>query len=141
MTTCRRSAPWAAKLPAIEATYPGTPDQISVVRASLRGLLDGCPIADEVILCGSELAANAVIHSRSRLPDGLFTVRAEIYRDDYVWIEVEDEGGPWTDDPMPDLDRDHGLDIIYALASDWGIDGDLSSRVVWARIDWPAASA
>lgn len=134
-------APRAATLPAIEGTYPGTPDQISAVRASLRGLLDGCPIADEVILCGSELATNAVIHSRSRLPDGLFTVRVEIYRDDYIWIEVEDEGGPWTDDQMPDLQRGHGLDIVHALAGDWGIDRNLSASVVWARIDWPAASA
>jgi anti-sigma regulatory factor (Ser/Thr protein kinase) len=130
-------APRAAHIPLIEATYPGTPDQVSYVRAALRGLLDGCPIADDVILCGSELATNAVIHSRSRLPDGVFTVRVEVHRSEYVWIEVEDGGGHWPD-TAPRPTRGHGLDIISALAGDWGIDGDHMSRVVWARIDWPA---
>jgi serine/threonine-protein kinase RsbW len=130
--------PRAARPPAIEATYPGTPDQISAVRASLRGLLDGCPIADEVILCGSELAANAVIHSRSRLPEGLFTVRTEIYHGAYVWIEVEDSGGLWVT-AKPDPTRGHGLDIVRVLASAWGVDGGDSGRVVWVRIDWPSA--
>ena len=60
------------------------------------GLLRGCPMADDVILCASELAANAAIHSRSRLPGGTFTVRAKISPGDYAWIEVEDNGGPWT---------------------------------------------
>jgi hypothetical protein len=45
-------------------TYPGTTEQIRAVRADLRGLLGDCPIADDVILCASELAANAAIHSR-----------------------------------------------------------------------------
>ncbi len=130
-------APRAAEVPAIEATYPGTPDQVGAVRATVRKLLDGCPIVDEVVLCVSELAANAVIHSRSRLSGGLFTMRAVVCRDDYVWVEVEDGGGPWAE-AMPDPSRGHGLDIIRALANDWGIDGDRSSHVVWVRFDWPA---
>jgi serine/threonine-protein kinase RsbW len=116
--------------------YPGTPEQIRVVRADLRGLLDDCPVADDVILCASELAANAALHSHSRKPGAHFTVRAEIHPGDYAWIEVEDNGGPWTE-PAPGTGRSHGLDIIRALTSDWGIDGDYRSRVVWARIDWP----
>src|SRR6266478_3363036 len=43
----------------------GTTEQIRAVRADLRGLLGDCPMADDVILCASELAANAAIHSRS----------------------------------------------------------------------------
>jgi hypothetical protein len=37
-------------------TYPGTADQIRVVRADLRALLDDCPMADDVLVCASELA-------------------------------------------------------------------------------------
>lgn len=117
--------------------YPGSPDQVRAVRADLRPLLNGCPIADETILAASELAANAALHSDSRNPGAFFTLRAEIHHGDYIWIEVEDRGGTWQD-RTADPDRSHGLDIIQALASDWGIDGDHTSRVVWLRIDWPA---
>jgi serine/threonine-protein kinase RsbW len=116
-------------------TYPGTIDQARAVRADLRGLLDGCPMADDVILCASEMAANAALHSRSRLPGGQFTVRAEIHPGDYIWIEVEDNGGPWLE-TAPDSGRSHGLDLIRALASEWAIDGDSITRIVWARFDW-----
>jgi hypothetical protein len=51
--------------------------------------------ADDVILCVSELAANAVLHSNSRRPGGTFTVRIESCPGAYIRIEVEDDGGPW----------------------------------------------
>ena len=71
------------------ATYPGSPEHVRQVRAHARGLLAGCPAADEVILCLSELAANAVLHSDSRRPGGTFTVRIESCPGTYVRIEVE----------------------------------------------------
>ena len=83
-----------------------------------------------------ELAANAALHSRSRLPGGQFTVRAELHPGDYVWIEVEDSGRPWLE-TAADSTQGHGLDIIGALASDWAVDGDHINRIVWARFDWP----
>jgi hypothetical protein len=132
----RQLAPTSAGTVAFGRVYLGSPDQIQAVRGDLRGLLDGCPMADDVILCVSELAANGAQYSDSRMPGGTLTVRAEIYRDDYVWIEVEDNGGPWIQPPC-DPGRGHGLDIIRALATDWGIDGDHASRIVWACIDWP----
>ena len=58
--------------------YPGSTEHVAAVRADLRPLLRDCPVADDVILCASELAANAAVHSLSRLPGGTFTVRAEI---------------------------------------------------------------
>jgi serine/threonine-protein kinase RsbW len=117
------------------ATYPGTAEHISAVRADLRTLLDGCPRADDVVLCASELAANAVLHSRSRLADGSFAVRGKASPGDYCLIEVEDEGGPWIP-VVADPGHGHGLTIVQALADDWGIDGDHSGRRVWARFDW-----
>jgi anti-sigma regulatory factor (Ser/Thr protein kinase) len=88
-------APRALALRTTGATYPGRPEQVRAVRADLRGLLDRCPMADDVILCASELAANAALHSHSAWPGGEFTVRVKVSPGDYAWIEVEDNGGPW----------------------------------------------
>jgi anti-sigma regulatory factor (Ser/Thr protein kinase) len=95
-------------------------------------------MADDVIVCASELATNAAIHSRSASPGGTFTVHAEVASGDYAWIEVHDGGGPWVP-TTPDPLRGRGLDIVGALATDWGIDGDDRARIVWARFDWPGA--
>jgi anti-sigma regulatory factor (Ser/Thr protein kinase) len=117
--------------------FPATPEHVRAVRASLRELLNGCPVTDDVLLCGSELATNAIQHSRSARTGGRFTVRAEVHPQDYILIEVEDGGGPWAE-PAGDPGRGRGLDIIGALAASWGIKGDDRGRVVWARLDWPA---
>lgn len=128
-------APRALAL-ATSVTYPGTAEHIRIVRADLRAVLHECPMAHDVILCASELAANAAIHSRSRLPGGTFTVRAKISPGDHAWIEVEDNGGP-TSPGIRDTAGHHGLDIVRALATDWGIGGDHTTRTIWARFDWP----
>jgi anti-sigma regulatory factor (Ser/Thr protein kinase) len=85
--------------------------------------------------CGEELAANAALHSRSRLPGGTFTVRATVSLDLYARIEVDDNGGP-SNQGMIYPTRHHGLDIVRALANEWGIDGDHTTRTIWARFDW-----
>ena len=129
-------APRALALATSDVTYPGTAEHIRIVRANLRAVLHGCHMADDVILCVSELAANAATHSRSRLPGGTFTVRAKISTSDCIWIEVEDDGGPSTPG-IRDSTGHHGLDIVRALATDWGISGDHTVRTIWARFDWP----
>jgi anti-sigma regulatory factor (Ser/Thr protein kinase) len=89
-------------------------------------------------LIASELAANSVVHSASA--GEFFTVRCEAYPD-YVWIEVEDLGGPWQLRP-PD-GRPHGLDIITTLAGpdNWGTETTSDgNRIVWARLDLPRQS-
>jgi anti-sigma regulatory factor (Ser/Thr protein kinase) len=119
--------------------FPARPDQVREARKLISAALDGCPAADDAILCLSELAANAVLHSASGKDSGTFTVRAEIHADDYVWIEVEDNGGPWDKRAHSD-GRPHGLDIVGELASAWGRDGDpLTGWVVWGRFDVPRA--
>lgn len=103
-------------------TYPGAVDQARNVRAHLRPLLVGCPVADDVLLCASELAANAALHSRSARPGGTITIRAEVRPLEHVLIEVHDDGGPWPEHlryPQPDAERPHGLDVIAALVADW----------------------
>jgi hypothetical protein len=120
--------------------FPATPSQVREARQFLSGILDGCPVADDAVLCISEMAANSCLHSASRKAGGTFTVHAEIHKGNYVWIEVEDNGGPWNQRTHPD-GRPHGLDIVRAYAADSGIDGDpLTGWIAWARLDWPPAS-
>lgn len=119
-------------------TYPGRAEQVSAVRADLHALLADCPHVDDIVLCASELAANAAIHSNSADPGGTVAVHAEIRDGDYVRIEVRDNGGPWIH-PTADDDRRHGLDIVRNLASQWGITGTDAGRAVWAQLDWPVA--
>jgi hypothetical protein len=69
-------------------------------------------------------------------PGGTFTVRAAINPDHYARIEVQDNGGPWNQ-AMIDPTRHHGLDIVRAVADEWGIDDDHISRTIWARFDCP----
>ena len=120
------------------ATYPGKPESIRHVRADLRRALDGCPVADDAILCASELAANAALHSDSHKPGASFTVRVQANPGALVLIEVEDDGGPWIE-PQPDLVRGRGLDIVRALAAAWGVTTAPTGRRVWARVTWPHA--
>jgi anti-sigma regulatory factor (Ser/Thr protein kinase) len=119
--------------------FPGRAEAVSAVRFYLAELLNGCPVADEVILCASELAANAVIHSDSGQPEGQFAVRAEVCPGQYVRVEVGDQGGSWSE--FTHDDRPHGLDLVRLLAGEgnWGITGSSSGRVAWARLSWAAS--
>ncbi len=110
-------------------TFPGLPDQVPQARRFVAGLLSMHVSADDVALCVSELAANAVLHSRSGRPGGTFTVR--VTAGPAVCVEVEDQGGPWLPPLGPDGSRGRGLAIVRTLAGDFGISGDRSGRTAW----------
>lgn len=131
----------AARAPraiAFERAYPGTVDQPREVRADLTKVADEFPVADELVLLASELATNAILHTRSGHPDRTFTVRVTIYPGDYAWVEVIDQGGAWEADGH-DEEHGRGLAIVSAVAGagNWGVDGDEAARVVWFRLNWP----
>lgn len=136
-TETTKAAPEATTF---EQSYRGTADQVRRVRADLALIADGCPTADALVLLASELATNAILHSNSGHPDRTFTVRATLYAGEYVWVEVVDRGGPWTNDEYDD-EHGRGLSIVAAIAGDdnWGIEGDAASRVAWFRLDWGQA--
>jgi len=123
-----------------EQVLPARPDQVRKARAFIASVLAGCPVADDAIMCISELATNSIVHSDSRKAGGTFTIRAEVHHGDYAWIEVEDNGGAWNQHAHSD-GRPHGLDIVRALSAETGIDGDpITGWVTWARLDWPTPS-
>jgi anti-sigma regulatory factor (Ser/Thr protein kinase) len=116
--------------------FQGQPDQVVRVRHAVAQHVRDTPVADDVILIASELATNAVLHSKSR--DEIFAVACEVFPC-CVRIEVADLGGQWHH-PGPD-DRPHGLEIVKTLATRWGIKpGTAGIRVVWARVEFQGAS-
>jgi anti-sigma regulatory factor (Ser/Thr protein kinase) len=110
-------------------TFPARADQIGEARRFLAHILDGLPGADDAILCVSELATNAVIHSNSQRPGGSFSVRAGIRHGGCLRVEVEDQGGPWGQPVCADGQHGRGLLIVGRLACDWGVAGD--SQAGW----------
>jgi anti-sigma regulatory factor (Ser/Thr protein kinase) len=116
------------------------------VRAFLAGLLNDCPAAGDAVLLADELAANAVQHSRSRGPGGTFTVTVEACPGHWVRVEVADDGGPGvphladdgasTSNSTGNKASGRGLQIVTALAGEWGVAGDATGRTVWFVLPW-----
>src|ERR1700743_1064029 len=76
-----------------EKTYAGQPSTVSHVRRDVRDLLGPCPdvVSEDVELVVSELAANAIRHSRSGIDGGTYTVRVSHQvtgKVPYVWVET-----------------------------------------------------
>jgi hypothetical protein len=127
--------PGATMAPGYASTFPGRADQLRQVRRQLAAYLGNCPAAADIVLIANELAANAILHSRSR--GASFTVRCHV-RPGQARIETEDLGGPWRQQRNPG-DRPHGLGIIQALTGpgQWGTQVTGSGgRIVWARLTW-----
>lgn len=120
-----------------EQTYPGTEDQPGHVRAALRPLLRDCPMANDVLLIMSELAANAVRHSKSREHGGTFTARLVNLPGEYVLGEIEDGGSNWAGD-LPGSARDaSGLFLVLNIAAACGVSGHRRKRLVWFCMRYP----
>jgi anti-sigma regulatory factor (Ser/Thr protein kinase) len=130
------------------------------VREDITRAFNWCPMTGELVLVASELATNAIQHSKSG-SGGQFTVTVRVRHGDFAWIGVEDQGGS-PGDPQAARDVDSslgkGLAIVDALAGkgNWGLvsltrtrspDGRLHSReevprhVAWARIPWRPITA
>jgi hypothetical protein len=114
--------------------FCGHPDQVARARHAITRHLAGYPAAADAALITSELAANAILHTRSR--GASFRVRCQLSPRG-TRIEVEDLGGPWRQ--RNPGDRPHGLDIIAALTGPdgWGTQPTgTGGRIVWAQLTW-----
>jgi serine/threonine-protein kinase RsbW len=99
--------------------FPAVPAQVREARQFLSVILDGRPVADDSILCLSELVTNATVHSRSREADGHFSVRVHLHGC-RLRVEVSDQGGPWAQPAQTDESNGRGLLIVDQLARAWG---------------------
>jgi anti-sigma regulatory factor (Ser/Thr protein kinase) len=124
-------------------TYQGLPATVREVRRDVRAILGTCPeaIADDLEVVVSELAANAIRHSRSGADGGTYTVRVSHQATEkvpYIWVEVLDQGSPtWDGTLRPE--PTHGLTVVQHLSTWMGTDDEPDGRrTVYARLDYRA---
>jgi anti-sigma regulatory factor (Ser/Thr protein kinase) len=114
-------------------TFPGTNDQLAAVRRFVRSQLADHPALDDAVLTASELAANAIAHTRSGHAGGTFTVHLGVMSSKSVCLLVADEGGPTTPDPQRasvDAESGRGLDLVTAVSAIFVPAGDENTRNV-----------
>jgi serine/threonine-protein kinase RsbW len=126
-----------------EKTYDGLPATVGHLRRDVRSILGPCPeiVAEDLELVVSELAANAIRHSRSGADGGTYTVRISHQATEkvpYVWVEVLDLGSQaWDGVLRPE--PTHGLSVIQHLSTWMGAaDEPGGGRTVYARLDYRA---
>lgn len=136
----------------VEQSFPGRPDSVAKVRVWAREYWtchDASKAAvDDAVLVLSELASNAVEHTRSGGPNGCFTVLLRCVNRDggttHLRMEVIDAGSSTapvarTLDPLA-INQQHfgargrGLALVEVVAEQWWVRGDNRSWTVTAEI-------
>ncbi|RKS07168.1 anti-sigma regulatory factor (Ser/Thr protein kinase) [Nocardiopsis sp. Huas11] len=130
---------------ALELTVPGLPSQARAVRRYLHDLTAAQAVpGEQAVWLGSELFANAVLHSRSGDPGGKVTVGVYEWPD-RIRVRIVDDG-PRPESPggprVRPLDLDEpgglGLRVVSTEAARWGVDHPADGRTgVWFDLDLP----
>lgn len=117
------------------------PHASSSVRTARRKLAEALAeshvastVADDAVLILSELLSNALRHARP-LASGDVRVAWRLAPDGLLEVEVTDGGGPTRPQqstPSISARGGRGLDIISALAGDWGVRVSPTESTVWA---------
>jgi hypothetical protein len=89
------------------------------------------PVGQQLVLIGSELVTNALLHARTML-----TLSLEL-RGDHVRISVSDASrAPATlRHYRPDSLTGRGLGVVAALSHRWGVNAVRDGKVVWAELE------
>ncbi|MGA5041295.1 ATP-binding protein [Streptomyces capoamus] len=88
---------------------------------------------DDVLLCVSELATNALVHG---VPAGRgFLLRLTLHGDGVVRVEVHDSGPGEVrvPEPSPDAGHGRGLLLVAAAADKWGVGERKPGKIVWCE--------
>lgn len=134
--------------------FPGLSEDVPRARRFVAETLTGTPVADDAGLLASELATNAVLHTRSGQTGGSFSVTVEV-GPAAVRVEVRDQGPrlPTTQPhrpvqlrtthqpqrrlrAVPYDDGGRGLFIVEHLANRWGTAWDSTYHMVWFELDF-----
>jgi serine/threonine-protein kinase RsbW len=119
------------------ASYPGAPEAVRAARHHVAQALAAVPCIEDVAFAVSEIATNAVLHSRSGQPGGWFTVAADVVPGVLAAVVVTDQGGAWAGragDTYP-----HGLEIVRTMATEVRVDGDDDGRTIRVIFGWEAS--
>jgi anti-sigma regulatory factor (Ser/Thr protein kinase) len=126
--------------------FPGDLREVRAARRFVAGVLDGSPARDMLLICVSELAANAIEHTESGA-GGVFTVtvgqstgkQAGQSRGGTAFVAVTDEGGagePGIRRAGDMSEGGRGLALVDACSSRWGHRDSGRGRTVWAQVAW-----
>ncbi|MFJ9247112.1 ATP-binding protein [Streptomyces sp. NPDC101776] len=122
-----------------EAFYRRDRRSVALARTFARDTLTDWGITDrvdDVLLCVSELATNAILHGAP--PGRGYALRLCGHRDAVLRVEVRDSG---TGDlrkvntPYRDLDADsgRGLLLVSVVADKWGVGERAPGKAVWCE--------
>ncbi|MEV6618525.1 ATP-binding protein [Streptomyces sp. NPDC051051] len=120
--------------------FPGQAGHVAEARHFVAALLEGedSALVEDAVLVVSELATNAVQHTRSGWYRGWFLVVIG-FTDDLLRIQVTDQGG--DEEPMvrsvntPADEGGRGLLLVDAYAKDWGVkDRASGARCIWVDL-------
>jgi anti-sigma regulatory factor (Ser/Thr protein kinase) len=114
-------------------TFGGRREQVGQARAFLAAFLGHWERTDDAVLLIGELGANAVVHTGSGEPGGLFTVRA-VLAGSWLRAEVEDQGSSWHG-RLADAECPHGLFLLRQLSTRCGTRRSRHGWVTWFVLD------
>jgi anti-sigma regulatory factor (Ser/Thr protein kinase) len=134
--------------------FPGRAFEVRAARRWIEGLLPDCEPREDVLLLASELCANAVVHTRSGLPGGRFSVHIE-WSPERARVVIEDQGSPGSlaagslaagsleveaSPAVPAWAREcgRGLPLVAEIADDWGTVRFPDGRCTWFDVRWAA---
>lgn len=120
----------------VEIAFPCIPEYVGVVRTLAKAIFGKVERGEAAEMITSELATNAVRHSRSR-HGGNATARFLI-GEGFGRIEMIDDGADAA--PIPEDERDErrrGLSaVVNGYADKWGHDAEAGQSVYWAELYW-----
>jgi anti-sigma regulatory factor (Ser/Thr protein kinase) len=118
------------------ALYPRDRRSVAVARDLTRLTLTDWKVPhrqDDVLLCVSELATNALLHGVP--PARCFRLDLSLATDGVLRVEVHDSGPGEIHPahPSPYAEHGRGLLLVEALADDWGVRERDPGKVVWCE--------
>ncbi|MEU5774550.1 ATP-binding protein [Streptomyces venezuelae] len=118
-----------------EQFFAARPESVRQAREFVATVLDGWGLlarAEDIRLCLSELATNAVVHGSG--PGHSFLVRLHS-DDDVVRLEVQDscQRQPAVHEPAATDPSGRGLMLVASLSDGWGVEDHApAGKIVWS---------
>jgi anti-sigma regulatory factor (Ser/Thr protein kinase) len=120
------------------AVFPGDLQQVREARRFISKILHDHPRHEDAVLVTSEAAANAIKHTPSGAPDGVYLIRVWTPGDGTVLIAVYDRGAFTVPRLRPRSTRrqsGRGVQVFAALANMWGFcRGEDGQTAVWFHL-------